>query len=166
MYARWIPGHLLPGSLQRRVLLTYVHRHTGEHVPEWARTSGARPQYATDAEWLRHTHFAVTKDGRCLDARVKHCRSHDGALIADPSIIAWNTRRQYTPNGQRIAASRVAGGIVFVDVDRGIDGFIANKDAVFCEQGIMDAYDHNRYTGESYRHPELRAALESHARSI
>ena len=39
-------------------------------------------------------------------------------------IKTWNTGSHYTEHGQRIAATAVEGGIVFLDIDRNIDGFI------------------------------------------
>ena len=39
-------------------------------------------------------------------------------------IKTWNTGAHYTEHGQRIAATAVEGGIVFLDIDRNIDGFI------------------------------------------
>lgn len=58
------------------VLRAYVHRFTREHVPAWATMAG-RPypvQFADDADWLKHTMFFVSADGR-LDRRHKHCES-------------------------------------------------------------------------------------------
>lgn len=40
------------------------------------------------------------------------------------TIKTWNTGARYTEHGQRIAATAVEGGIVFLDIDRNIDGFI------------------------------------------
>lgn len=59
-------------------------------------------------------------------------------------VIAWNTGRSYTAEGQRIAAAQTPWGVVFVDYDRMIDGWIA--DGTFSQSAVMDAYDHNRYT--------------------
>lgn len=64
---------------QRHVLSTYVHRHTGEHKPAWAKAEwkDGKPypvQFKDDAEWLANTRFAVKKDGR-LNMRVNHCMS-------------------------------------------------------------------------------------------
>jgi hypothetical protein len=36
----------------------------------------------------------------------------------------WNTGAHYTEHGQRIVAATHADGIIFMDHDRGIDGFI------------------------------------------
>lgn len=61
------------------VLAAYVHRFTGDHTPEWAtrpRPDGtAYPlQFANDADWLAHTEFATTADGK-LDRRYADCHS-------------------------------------------------------------------------------------------
>lgn len=63
-------GDFLATSEQQRAKKLYANRHTKEHVPEWAKkpkTDGTRymPQFATDAEWLRKTHFP-TKKGRIV----------------------------------------------------------------------------------------------------
>lgn len=65
--------------------------------------------------------------------------------VAGPGVhaIAWNTGAPYTVNGQRIAAANVDGGVWFVDVDRGISGWMPacplDKDAV------MMLYHRNEY---------------------
>lgn len=58
----------------------YVHRYTRDHIPNWARYS-KRPdgrlypvQFASDADWLRHTQFRVTIDGR-LRKDASYCYS-------------------------------------------------------------------------------------------
>jgi hypothetical protein len=72
-------------------------------------------------------------------------------------ILKFNTGREYTKNGQRIAATlQENGDIVFVDVDRQIDGVIS-AGALTCEdvlafgcftqRGIMESYDRNEYAG-------------------
>ena len=72
-------------------------------------------------------------------------------------ILKFNTGREYTANGQRIAAAlQNNGDIVFVDVDRQIDGVISagalTCDDVlalgcFTQRGIMESYDQNQYDG-------------------
>lgn len=74
---RFVLGSTLPAALQAECLRSFPHRYTKEHVPAWAkrpRPNGKpyRPQFATDAEWLAGTQFAVTIYGR-LDNRVRHC---------------------------------------------------------------------------------------------
>lgn len=61
------------------VLNSYVHRYTGDHRPQWARTyrDNGKPyqvQFVDDADWLANTWFAVTKTGK-LDSRVRECFS-------------------------------------------------------------------------------------------
>ena len=73
------------------------------------------------------------------------------------TILKFNTRREYTKNGQRIAAAlQDNGDIVFVDIDRQIDGVISagalTCDEVlafgcFTQRAIMAAYDANQYNG-------------------
>ena len=72
-------GHELHPDDQKHVLAAYVHRHTGEHKPRWAnekRPDGSdyKPQHKNDADWLKHTEFAVKKNGR-LHQGVRSCRS-------------------------------------------------------------------------------------------
>ena len=76
---RMVKGSTLAPEVQRQCLARFVHRFTREHVPAWAREP--RPdgqpykvQFASDAEWLAHTSFAVTRDGS-LDKRVASCMS-------------------------------------------------------------------------------------------
>ena len=73
----WIEGIKLSEHDRREVLAAYVHRYTGEHVPQWARApwNTCKVQFATDAEWLANTRFAVRKDGR-LHQRIRHCMSN------------------------------------------------------------------------------------------
>lgn len=75
----WHSGAQLHPDDQKHVLGSYVHRYTKEHKPKWAnekRPDGReyQPHHATDADWLKHTKFAVKKDGR-LDTRVRHSQS-------------------------------------------------------------------------------------------
>lgn len=72
-------GTELTPADQARVLASYVHRYTCEHVPGWAhgrKPNGEpyRPQFRTDAEWLANTRFAVCNDGR-IDGRAKSCQT-------------------------------------------------------------------------------------------
>ena len=67
-------GAYLTQGDQRHVLAAYVHRYTKSHVPNWARGTNYRPQFASDIDWLANTWFAVRKDGR-LDQRYRACHS-------------------------------------------------------------------------------------------
>lgn len=72
-------GSELTREDQQYVLRAYVHRFTAQHRPQWAlekRPDGTTypVQFASDADWLAHTEFYVTKSGR-LDKRRHHCFS-------------------------------------------------------------------------------------------
>jgi hypothetical protein len=73
------PGIQLCYSDQQHVLATYVHRFTKDHKPAWASQpwKNGQPypvQFASDADWLANTRFAVGVIGR-LDQRVHYCES-------------------------------------------------------------------------------------------
>ena len=90
------------------------------------------------------------------------------------TTIKFNTGREYTAQGQRIVARLLDdGSIVFLDIDRGIDGVIAPaqgltredvKDPFFNRASVMDAYDNGNYNWGAQR--ELLAELETIAKSI
>jgi hypothetical protein len=64
------------------------------------------------------------------------------------SIISWNTERQYSPEGQRISAAWLSPGvIVFVDLDRHIEGVIECNE--LSNVTVMYHYDHGYYRGTS-----------------
>lgn len=73
------------------------------------------------------------------------------------TILKFNTGREYSKNGQRIAATFLDNGdIVFVDIDRQIDGVISAgaltcADVLdlgyFTQRAIMQSYDANQYDG-------------------
>ena len=72
-------GTQLCASDQQHVLVAYVHRFTREHKPTWANQpwKDGLPypvQFASDADWLANTRFAVRVSGR-LDQRVHYCES-------------------------------------------------------------------------------------------
>ena len=54
-------------------------------------------------------------------------------------IISFNTGRQYSDKGQRIAAAVHNGVVIMVDIDRGLD--YALPDATLDRESIMAAYD-------------------------
>lgn len=87
----WRFGHELSPVTQREALARFVHRYTAEHVPAWARKktvafpNGAPLQFATDAEWLRNTQFAVKKNGT-LDKRVNHCETGEPTWPNNPEL--------------------------------------------------------------------------------
>ena len=64
-------GSTLSQQLQQEVLTLerFQYRYTREHCPPWVigmRSRGEEPpvQFASDAEWLEHTHFPTSKDGK------------------------------------------------------------------------------------------------------
>ena len=62
------------------------------------------------------------------------------------NILKFNTGREYTKNGQRIAATQLEGGeIVMLDIDRHIDVMFPAS-VEFSQPDIMWAYDRNMYT--------------------
>lgn len=74
-------GSELDYVAQREALVRFRQRYTKDHVPAWASRDvppefGTRypVQYASDAEWLALTIFAVRSDGH-LDERAAHCMS-------------------------------------------------------------------------------------------
>lgn len=57
--------------------------------------------------------------------------------------LSFNTKRDYTEFGQRIAAARLESGeIIMLDVDRHIDMLLPAQ-IEFTQSDIMWAYDHN-----------------------
>lgn len=72
-------GNQLNADDQRYVLSAFVHRFTRDHRPRWSESQmpDGKPypvQFASDAAWLAHTEFAITKSG-LVNRRIKHCRS-------------------------------------------------------------------------------------------
>lgn len=64
---------------RKHVLAAYVHRFTAQHKPRWAHSEWKNGesypvQFASDADWLAHTRFAVNRNGR-LDRHVHSCFS-------------------------------------------------------------------------------------------
>lgn len=56
--------------------------------------------------------------------------------------LAFNTGRQYSKNGQRIAAGLLNdGSILFADIDRGLEYLIPAGSASFDQNSILAAYD-------------------------
>jgi hypothetical protein len=62
------------------------------------------------------------------------------------TIIAFNTGREYSQHGQRIAATQLdSGNVVILDIDRHID-VVFPVGVEFTQTDIMWAYDRNMYT--------------------
>lgn len=65
------PGSELHPEDRAYVLRAFVHRFTREHRPGWTRRADCAQcpvQFASDADWLAHTRFAVRNDVR-IDRR-------------------------------------------------------------------------------------------------
>jgi len=95
----------------------------------------------------------------------------DYGVVEIPQILAWNTNRPYTGNGQRIAACAIDNGVYMVDVDRGLSYFF--RKCPLERPEIMRRYDGNI---DSYYCPPslmgsselgvLRDLLEEAARAL
>ena len=75
----WETGSNLRPDVQQQCLARFVHRFTHDHKPAWTRQpwKDGKPypvQFASDADWLANTWFAITTSGD-LDGRVKQCES-------------------------------------------------------------------------------------------
>ena len=87
-------------------------------------------------------------------------------------IIAFNTGRRYTDQGQRIAATLTEdGGLLFVDIDRGIDGFVSREklgdNFELTRHDVLYVYDYQSkdWNGmEPFRHPDTMKSLRLAAR--
>lgn len=90
-------GSELSAADQRYVLAAFVHRFTRDHKPAWARKPRADGtaypvQFASDADWLAHTRFVVTKTGRASRSACE-CQSSptwpDGRpSLPNPFVVA------------------------------------------------------------------------------
>ena len=68
-------------------------------------------------------------------------------------IIRFNTGRQYSDKGQRIAAAEYNGVVIMVDVDRGLDYVL--PDATLDRESIIDAYDYSDTCRPLGAYPEI-----------
>jgi hypothetical protein len=74
-------------------------------------------------------------------------------------IAIWNTGAHYTEHGQRIAATIVNGGIVFLDIDRGIDGLIPLANTVRdLRAQAQHGYDYGNYVS-AWEHNDVLKQL-------
>ena len=87
--SKMIQGSKLSQTDQRLALAAFVHRHTGDHIAEWAkvksvgsfhipnsvRRRGFFPlHFKDDKDWLNNTKFFVARSGD-LDRRYHNCLS-------------------------------------------------------------------------------------------
>lgn len=71
------PGSELLPLDQSHALSRFVHRFTREHVPAWTQRADCRScpvQFASDADWLANTEFAIDRHG-ALKSDVPDCAS-------------------------------------------------------------------------------------------
>ncbi len=87
--------------------------------------------------------------------------------------IKFNTGRQYSANGQRIAAIQMPNGdIAFMDIDRGLDYAIPAGAAAFTQAGIMAAYDRDNLNTiwslhiDCDQYAQILAELQTLAQSV
>ncbi len=98
---KWVWGHELSPEVQRQALATYVYRYTRDHVPAWAirdKRADGTPfpvQFASDADWLEHSRFPVTKAGR-LASRPPYCYSDPTWPDGKPAIYSHPSGDQAT----------------------------------------------------------------------
>jgi len=96
-------GSELAATAQRKALSKFVHRFTKDHKPAWAREPmpNGKPypvQFASDSDWLAHTHFFVNQDGT-LSARHKYCMSNptwpdkNASLLGNVSALELSESR-------------------------------------------------------------------------
>lgn len=72
-------GSELTDLEKKEVLGAYVHRFTGDNVPQWSKNEWKNGlsyplQFSSDLEWLKNTRFGVTKKG-LLSGNCRHCQS-------------------------------------------------------------------------------------------
>lgn len=81
------------------------------------------------------------------------------------TIKTWNTGAHYSENGQRIAATAVEGGIVFLDIDRNVDGFIPLARVRDLREQTQHNYDFGNYTS-AWEHAETLGKLAAAIREV
>ena len=95
-----------------------------------------------------------------------------GMTLDEPSaptastIVTWNTDRQYSEHGQRMAATQVGDVVYFVDIDRGIDGMFHSYergDESYFRRLVMSMYDSCSYFPNHEQ--DIRRALENAVKS-
>ena len=73
-----IPGEKLSPDQHKKVLSAFLHRHTGEHTPNWVRTSDDHhtPTHKTDKDWVHDHAFHFNKKTGSLAANRKYAEPH------------------------------------------------------------------------------------------
>lgn len=71
-----VKGSHMSTPIQEECKRIFIHRFTGDHMPEWPSGNYKKyPHFTDDKEWLENTFFHVTINGT-LDKRYNHCESH------------------------------------------------------------------------------------------
>ena len=73
-----IPGERLTPEQHKHVLSAFVHRHTGEHTPDWVRHSDDHhtPTHKTDKDWVHDHAFHFNKKTGKLSGKHKYAEPH------------------------------------------------------------------------------------------
>jgi hypothetical protein len=76
---KYVKGSELTPEQQKEVKAKFVHRHTGNNTPQWAKETwkDGKPyplHFKDDNDWLENSKFAVTKTGK-LHNGTKYCNS-------------------------------------------------------------------------------------------
>jgi len=73
-----IPGERLTPEQHKHVLSAFVHRHTGEHTPDWVRRSDDHhtPTHKTDKDWVHDHAFHFNKKTGRLSGKHKYAEPH------------------------------------------------------------------------------------------
>ena len=75
-----------------------------------------------------------------------------------PKVLVFNTRRDYSEHGHRIACQAIDGGVFLVDVDRNIDGFF--EATPLTVSSIMEIYDNTWKKNRVGWPPSMRPSKE------
>jgi len=142
-------GHLLHPDDQRHVLNAYVHRYTKEHVPQWAEKpmpngQSHKPHHETDADWLKHTKFAVKKNGR-LHAGATHAQSTPSLPLTEAEQLDETFMGTYKRNE---SMNRHTANIVHLAKHFGTE---ADKSEAKFYADELKKHGHNKHHEASYR---------------
>lgn len=136
------------GARGAQLVLTAYHPHRGF---EWSNVFTVKPEAILKTTQAHALHIA-DRAARSYGAKCA-VKAPDGTLVEPsaaravpvvpqaPTVHAFNTRRYYSANGQRIAWMALdSGNVLMVDYDRMID-YILVVGAVRTNDTVMAAYD-------------------------
>lgn len=112
---KFVKGSELTPEQQREVKSKYVHRHTGNNKPDWAKQTwkDGKPyplHFKDDSDWLENSTFGVTKTGK-LHNGTKYCNSSP-TYPNNPELR------------KKLKESFKVGDKIIIDRDGGIEGSI------------------------------------------